>query len=115
MELNAEQRSGIPVVSLPVRIEIDLANSEEFRQGLERSIGDSPMAVLDAANVEFFDSAGMGVLLAVHRTLEQRKGRLVLTGLTPPVREVFQMVGFDMIFQIYGDVAAAIDSFEESS
>jgi anti-anti-sigma factor len=115
MELRCERRSGIPVVSFPVSLEIDLSNADEFRRALGESIGDASLGVLDASNVEFFDSAGMGALLSVNRDLENRKGRLVLAGLTRPVQEVFRMVGFDMIFRTYVDVTAAVAACEESS
>lgn len=115
MELLREDRDGVAVVSLPVPLEIDLARADEFRAALERTIGDAPTAVLDAARCEFFDSAGMGVLLSVHRTLRSRGGGLVLAGPTRMVREVFDMVGFDTIFHIHEDVAQAVAACRESA
>lgn len=108
MEFASREDHGVTVVVAGGPLEVELSNADRFRDDLLAKIGDAKLAVLDATAVEFFDSAGMGALLAVHRSLEKRGGRLALAGLSRQVQEVFQMIGFDMVFPIHPDVTAAV-------
>lgn len=108
MEFECREDRGVTVIAAAGPLEVELSNADRFRDDLLATIGEARLAVFDATAVEFFDSAGMGALLAVHRSLEKRGGRLALAGLSRQVQEVFQMIGFDMVFPIYPDVAAAV-------
>ena len=44
----------------------------------------------------------------VAKKVQQAKGKIVLFGLGPNVREVFSISGFDKIFVIQSDAAAAV-------
>ncbi len=99
---------GVIVAVAEGPLEVELSNADRFRDDLLATLGDARLAVLDASAIEFFDSAGMGALLAVQRNLEKRGGRLALAGLSRPIQEVFRMIGFDMVFPIHPDVAAAV-------
>jgi anti-anti-sigma factor len=48
------------------------------------------------------------VLLVVAKKVQQAKGKVVLFGLVPNVREVFSISGFDQIFSIEPDADAAV-------
>ena len=108
MVFECREEHGVRIVAVAEPLEVELSNADAFRDELRAAIGDASRAVLDATAVEFFDSAGMGALLAVHRSLETHGGKLAMAGLSKPVREVFQMIGFDMVFPVYADVAAAV-------
>lgn len=113
MDLQREQVEGIAVLSLVEPIEIDIGNCEEFKAAFAAALGpDDRQVVLDASKIEFFDSAGMGSLLSLQKRLKKRDGNLVLAGLNRPVTEVFQMVGFDVVFLTFPDVQSAVDSLE---
>jgi len=108
MGFECREDHGVTVVVVGGPLEVKVANADRFRDDLLATLGDARVAVLDASAVEFFDSAGMGSLLAVQRALEKRGGRLALAGLSRQILEVFQMIGFDMVFPIHPDVAAAV-------
>ena len=95
MKLGRQQLEGVTVVAVSEPIEIDAGNAEAFKEALLEAIADDLQIVLDATLVEFFDSAGMGVLLAVQKRLAQSRGNLVLAGLNRAIQEIFKMVGFD--------------------
>jgi len=48
------------------------------------------------------------VLLVLAKKVQQQKGKVVLGGLAANVREVFTVSGFDSIFPIEDDAAAAV-------
>ena len=68
----------------------------------------SPKVVLDLSDVPYVSSAGLRVLLIGAKAARAAGHKLVLTGLSPSVREVFDISGFSTIFAIEPDVAAGL-------
>jgi len=60
------------------------------------------------SRLEYISSAGLRVLLVMAKKVQQAKGKVALFGLSPNVREVFSVSGFDTIFSIQPDSAAAL-------
>jgi anti-anti-sigma factor len=58
--------------------------------------------------LDYISSAGLRVLLKLTRQIQRGKGKVVLFGLRPNVREVFLIGAFDRIFSIHNDRAAAV-------
>ena len=60
------------------------------------------------SGLDYISSAGLRVLLVMAKKVQQAKGKVALYGLVPNVREVFAVSGFDTIFSIQPDSAAAL-------
>jgi anti-sigma B factor antagonist len=58
-------------------------------------------------DVEYIASSGLKVLVSAWRRAHDRGGDVILSGLQPRIIEIFEMVGFDMLFQIFPDLNAA--------
>jgi len=56
--------------------------------------------VVHFEELEYISSAGLSVLLHTQQRLSQSDGSIVLKGLSPHVRQVFEYAGFDSIFEI---------------
>jgi len=56
--------------------------------------------VLDCEDLKYISSAGLGVLFATQKRLMDSGQGLKLVHLNPHIREVFQLAGFDTIFEI---------------
>jgi serine/threonine-protein kinase RsbW len=63
---------------------------------------------VDLTDVEYIASSGLKVLVAAWRRARDAGGDVVLAGMQPRIIEIFEMVGFDMLFQIYPDLHAAL-------
>jgi anti-anti-sigma factor len=63
---------------------------------------------VDMTAVEYIASSGLKVLVAAWRRAQERAGDVILSGLQPRIVEIFEMVGFDMLFQIFPDLDAAL-------
>jgi anti-sigma B factor antagonist len=57
-------------------------------------------ATVDCAGLEYISSAGLGTLLAAQMALAGKGGSLKLVHLRSHIRDVFQLSGFDQIFEI---------------
>lgn len=66
--------------------------------------------VVDLASTEYVSSAGLRVLLMLGKKVSGGAGRLVLCGLNPQVREVFDVAGLGALFVIRSSRAEALAS-----
>ncbi|HHI03720.1 MAG: anti-anti-sigma factor [Candidatus Zixiibacteriota bacterium] len=60
----------------------------------------SESSLIDFADLEYISSAGMGLLLAVHKRLSESGHKLKLRNLNNHINDVFHYAGFDRIFEI---------------
>jgi anti-anti-sigma factor len=63
--------------------------------------------IVDLTQVSYINSGGLRCLVGGWRRARQQDGNLVLCGLSERLQEIFAMVGFDKVFQIYDDVTQA--------
>lgn len=107
MEFAQEQAGDVVIVKLSGRLDSSTAPpaEESFSQVLAN--GPQHLAI-DMSSLEYISSAGLRVLLVVAKKMQQAKGKVVLFGLVHNVREVFAISGFDRIFAIQPDQAAAV-------
>ena len=55
---------------------------------------------VDFAELSYISSAGLGLLFGAQKRLVDKGGGLTLLNLSPHIREIFQIAGFDNIFEI---------------
>jgi anti-anti-sigma factor len=81
-----------------VRLEgrLDAASAPQAREFLAGVQGNCR---LDFSRLDYIASAGLGILIAVQRRLRDGGGGLVLAGLSPHLREVLGLAGFEGIFE----------------
>ncbi len=107
MEFAQEQVGEVAIVKLAGRLDSSAAPpaEESFAKMLG---GGTPRLAIDLSRLDYISSAGLRVLLVVAKKVQQANGKMVLFGLLPNVREVFAVSGFDKIFAIQSDAAAAV-------
>ena len=93
-------RAGTAVVSFTVD-NLDAANVKSFRTAIESVATTHDTLLLDMGRLAFVDSSGLGALLSCLRTMKDKKGQLVLFGMTKPVRALFELVRMHRIFSIH--------------
>jgi anti-anti-sigma factor len=107
MEFAHENAGDVVVAKLAGRLDSQSAPPAE--EQLTVLIGTAaPRLAIDLSNLEYISSAGLRVLLVVARKVQQAQGKMALFGLAPGVREVFSISGFDTIFTVRDDAAAAL-------
>jgi anti-anti-sigma factor len=76
---------------------LDAAESEAADRAFKALQG--PL-VLDCTGLEYISSAGLGVLIELHKRLASSGQTLTLTHLGPRVRNVFMYAGLDRLLKI---------------
>lgn len=89
-----------------------MAESDSFRQKVKSLLAaGKKKIVLDAANVSYIDSAGLGTLVATFHASRSQGATLKLAGLGANSNEVLQITKLMTVFDSYNNEGAAIESF----
>ena len=67
--------------------------------------------LLNMTELSYISSAGLRVVLVLAKRLKQAGGKLVIYGMQPHVREVFDISGFLAILNVTGTRAEALEQF----
>ncbi len=71
--------------------------------------------IVDFENLEYISSAGLGVFMAFIEDVRESQGDIKLSGMSPKVYNVFDLLGFPMLYDICGSPSEARDRFIGSS
>ncbi|MCX6349177.1 MAG: STAS domain-containing protein [Candidatus Aureabacteria bacterium] len=74
--------------------------------------GGAQKIVCDFSGTEYISSAGLRVLLSAAKILRKSGGKIVLAGMKPYVREVFETAGFTQLFPIFESEEKALASLK---
>jgi anti-anti-sigma factor len=96
-------------VAIRVTGRMDAVTAPGFEQECGRWIdqGENDLMV-DLSNLEYISSAGLRVILGTGKKLKNRGGSLAFGGMSPMVKEVFEISGFSAIFPIYDNLESAL-------
>lgn len=67
--------------------------------------------ILDVAELDYIDSAGIGMFVGTSGLLEQAGGRLLIAGAKGAVASTFKMVHLHRIVDLHPDVDSAVKGF----
>ena len=98
--------SNIWLVGVAGRLDHNLtpALEEQFDDLFDR---DRHRVIVDMSAVTYINSGGLRSLVSAWRRAKRAGGNVFLIGLNSRVDEIFKMVGFDKVFDIYPDAATA--------
>jgi len=106
LQIDSKVVAGVPTIYL--QGEFDSYSAPRVRSILDLvTEGEKPTVIIQMTGLDYIDSAGLGVLVATLKHMNDREGALALVGLSPSVARVFRVTGLDTIFTICGDEAEA--------
>lgn len=79
---------------------LDTKTAPEFEKELSGYTDDVTEAELDFAGLEYVSSAGLRVLLGLHKKMKKKGGKLVIRNVNESIMEIFEMTGFSGILTI---------------
>jgi anti-sigma B factor antagonist len=106
MDIIENNRDGALVITAAGRL--DSTTAPQLEAVLPARAKERKAVVLSLADVPYVSSAGLRVLLIGAKAAKAAGNRLIITGLAPAVREVFDISGFSKIFTIEPDVEAGM-------
>lgn len=107
LTIDVDERDGATV--LAVGGELDLGSTPRLRDAaLKRLLAGDRVLVLDLGGLEFLDSTGLGVVVAILKRARTLGTDLRLVVTRERVRAPFTVTGVDRLLPIHDDVAAAV-------
>lgn len=94
-----------------------LAMCEEFTE-LKDLVGSdwtSRRIALGFSDVSYIDSAAIGWLLSLHKTMSEAGGKLVLHSMSPSVRRVLTMMRLESVLNLADDHDQAVKQLKEGA
>jgi anti-anti-sigma factor len=98
-----------PGAHIALRGRLDASTLPDVRDTLRRALAaGSGDLVVDLAEVDLRDAAGLGMLLSVHRQARQQGRRLVLTAVPPGVGRLLRMTRLHLVLAEEARTPAAV-------
>lgn len=106
LDVRATREPGGTIVHLVG--EIDLRTSPQLRRVFLELVDEKPeRIILNLAGVGYVDSSGVGTMVELKRLAMRKGGEVVLVGLQPRVRSLFEITRLDKFFTIADSIDEA--------
>lgn len=84
--------------------ELGAANAKGFRDWVRDSIEDGHTHLeIDLSQTTFVDSCGLGALVALHKAVAARDGKLRLLNPQPAVRQLLELTRLNHVFEVVSE------------
>lgn len=94
---------------------IDTTTSSEVERALNSLLKQGRFKIIiDLGNVDYISSAGWGIFISEIKSIRENNGDLKLVNMIPDVYEIFELLEFHHILDVYDSNQEAIQKFEES-
>lgn len=94
---------------------IDTTTSSEVERALNGLLKQGRFQIIiDLGNVDYISSAGWGIFISEIKNIRENNGDLKLVSMIPDVYEIFELLEFHHILDVYDSVQEAVNKFEES-
>lgn len=104
MSIRHEQVAQSDVYVIRVDGRLDQSLNATLEQTLSGLLADRHYElIVDLTETSYINSGGLRTLVSAWRKASREGGSLRLCGLNPRLQEIFAMVGFDQVFEIYPD------------
>lgn len=110
MNATIEKHGDVAVLFVPNEA-VDASNAADFKRDLESAFQENIKVVLDLANVEFVDSAGLGAMVWGLKQLTASGGDMCLCNVNGSVRALFELVRMHKLVSVFNSRDEAVESF----
>lgn len=110
MNIETRELKHVDVVKVSGRV--DSATAPELERSLQGLLDSGRNQIaLDLQATEYMSSAGLRVLVAMHKAAKKNGGGLCLAQPSVRVQEVLELAGLTPVFTVYADLVEAVGSF----
>lgn len=111
-KLDIDIRTVNDISVLELGDNIDFYNAPVFKSVINSLIGQSKkLFIINLAKITHIDSSGIGALITTMLELEKMGGSLKVSGLSKPVKKVFDMTQAITLFEVFDTETEALGSF----
>lgn len=99
MDVTINNEGNRQIVILNGRL--DTTNADQFQKDINPLMeGENPNIEFDCTDMEYTSSQGLRMFLMIQKSVNSRKGKMVMKNMKPQVKKVFDITGFSNIISI---------------
>ncbi len=96
------------VYFIELRGPVDSDTSDELKEKLSKIIDDNTKAmILDMGGVDYISSVGIGVVMYIKKSLQQKNANFAMVNLQPQIKKVFDVMKILPMIDILDDIPGA--------
>lgn len=109
-------RANGTVQMLDLKGELDAHTASELEAAIEKCLDENNVQIItNGAHLQYISSAGLGVFMAYIEEVREKGGDIKIAALQPKVFNVFDLLGFPMLFDIVESEEEALSKFSEAA
>ncbi len=114
-DFKVQHRDGEGVSILDLKGYLDAHTAPDLETAFQKLLNDRKFnIVVNCRDLSYISSAGLGVFMAYIEDVRKNKGDIKLTNMSPKVYNVFDLLGFPILYEIYKDEKEAIVKFRNA-
>jgi anti-sigma B factor antagonist len=95
---------------------LDAHTAPELEKALQQLMSNKKFNIIvNCRDLNYISSAGLGVFMAFIEDVRQQRGDIKLSNMSPKVYNVFDLLGFPILYEIFNDEKEAISKFTETA
>lgn len=113
-DFNVNVRGVGSVSVIDVKGYLDAHTAPQLESAFNQLIdGSKYKVVVNFNNLSYISSAGLGVFMAYVETMRENKGDIKFSNMQDGVYNIFDLLGFPMLYEFYKNENDAIEKFKE--
>ena len=115
IDFKIHQRDSEDVSVIELKGYLDAHTAPDLETAFQKLMTENKFnIVVNCRDLSYISSAGLGVFMAYVEDVRKNKGDIKLTNMTPKVYNVFDLLGFPILYEIYKDEQEAVLRFHET-
>ena len=113
-DFKIHHRDGEGVSVIELKGYLDAHTAPDLETAFQKLLTEKKYnVVVNCRDLSYISSAGLGVFMAYVEDIRKNMGDIKLTNMSPKVYNVFDLLGFPILYEIYKDEQEAISRFKE--
>lgn len=113
-KIGQREQQGVSVLEL--KGYLDAHTAPKLEEALQNLLKNSRFnIVVNCKDLSYISSAGLGVFMAFIEDVRKNKGDIKLSNMSAKVYNVFDLLGFPLLYEIFKDEREAVVKFFEKS
>jgi anti-sigma B factor antagonist len=113
-DFKIHHRDGEGVSVIELKGYLDAHTAPDLETAFQKLLTEKKYnVVVNCQDLSYISSAGLGVFMAYVEDIRKNMGDIKLTNMSPKVYNVFDLLGFPILYEIYKDEQEAVSRFKE--
>ncbi len=112
-KINFRESSNVQIIDL--KGYLDAHTAPDFENAIQKIINNKQYNIIvNCKNLSYISSAGLGVFMAYIEEVRKNKGDIKITNMSSKIYNVFDILGFPLLYEITNTEEDALKKFTKS-